>query len=97
MEVGLSITIEDIQKFYVTQASQAPVLAKAYDDPELTAKLPYLPTLKTSIENAVPRPVTPFYPAVTKIIQGNSYAAIKGDKSVDQAIADIKKPWNPQV
>ena len=46
---------------------------------------PYLPVLKTSIENAVPRPVTPFYPAVTKAIQDNAYAAIKGEKTVDQA------------
>ena len=39
---------------------------------------PYLPTLQTSIQNAVPRPVTPFYPAVTKAIQDNSYAAHQG-------------------
>lgn len=84
------VTGEEIQKFYVTQASAAPVLASVYDDPELSKKLPYLSVLKTSIENAVPRPVTPFYPAVTKAIQDNAYAAIKGEKPVDQAIADIK-------
>ncbi|GAA1049281.1 ABC transporter substrate-binding protein [Arthrobacter russicus] len=85
------LTSEEIQRFYVTQASNAPVLAKLYDDPELVAKLPYLPVLKTSIENAVPRPVTPFYPAVTKAIQSNAYAAIRGQKSVDQAIIDMQK------
>lgn len=84
------VTGEEMQKLYVTQASAAPVLTKLYDDPELTAKLPYLPVLKTSIENAVPRPVTPFYPAVTKAIQSNAFSALKGDKSVDQAISDIK-------
>lgn len=84
------VTGEEMQKLYVTQASAAPVLSKLYDDPELTAKLPYLPVLKTSIENAVPRPVTPFYPAVTKAIQSNAFSALKGDKSVDQAISDIK-------
>ncbi|ABY24803.1 trehalose/maltose-binding protein [Renibacterium salmoninarum ATCC 33209] len=84
------VTGEEMQKLYVTQASAAPVLSKLYDDPELTAKLPYLPALKTSIENAVPRPVTPFYPAVTKAIQSNAFSALKGDKSVDPAISDIK-------
>ena len=44
----------------------------------------------TSIQNAVPRPVTPFYPAVTKAIQDNSYAAMKGEKSVDQAVKDMQ-------
>lgn len=85
------LTSEETQRFYVTQASNAPVLAKLYDDPELVEKLPYLPVLKTSIENAVPRPVTPFYPAVTKAIQANAYAAIRGQKSVDQAILDMQK------
>jgi len=46
--------------------------------------------LKTSIENAVPRPVTPFYPAVTKAVQDNAYAALKGEKTVDAAISDMQ-------
>jgi multiple sugar transport system substrate-binding protein len=84
------MTSEETEKFYATQGSLAPVLGSLYTDPQLTAKLPYLPVLKTSIENAVPRPVTPFYPAVTKAIEDNSYAAIKGEKSVDQALTDMQ-------
>jgi multiple sugar transport system substrate-binding protein len=57
----------------------------------LVAKLPYLPVLKTSIANAVPRPVTPFYPAVTKAVQDNAYAAIKGEVPVDTALSNMKK------
>ena len=85
------LTSEETQKFYATQGSLAPVLGALYDDQELVAKLPYLPVLKTSIENAVPRPVTPFYPAVTKAIQENAYAAIKGEKTVDAALSDMQK------
>ncbi|NJC72308.1 ABC transporter substrate-binding protein [Planosporangium thailandense] len=81
---------EETQRTFVEKASLAPVIASLYDDQALVSKLPYLPTLKTSIENAVPRPVTPFYPAVTKAIEENSYAAIKGDKSVDQALKDMQ-------
>jgi multiple sugar transport system substrate-binding protein len=81
---------EETGRYFATQGSLAPVLSALYDDPTLVKKLPYLPTLKTSIENAVPRPVTPFYPAVTKAIQDNSYAAIKGDKPVDQALTDMQ-------
>jgi multiple sugar transport system substrate-binding protein len=33
--------------------------------------------------------VTPFYPAVTKAIQDNAYAALKGDKTVDKALSDM--------
>ncbi|WP_427005138.1 ABC transporter substrate-binding protein [Pseudarthrobacter sp. H2] len=85
------LTTEETQKFFATQGSLAPVLGKLYDDPDLVAKLPYLPVLKTSIENAVPRPVTPFYPAVTKAIQENAYSAIKGEKPVDAALSDMQK------
>jgi multiple sugar transport system substrate-binding protein len=85
------LTSEESEKFYATQGSLAPVLGKLYDDPELVAKLPYLPVLKTSIENAVPRPVTPFYPAVTKAIQENAYSALKGEKTVENALSDMQK------
>ena len=84
------LTSEETQKFYATQGSLAPVLGALYDDQELVTKLPYLPVLKTSIENAVPRPVTPFYPAVTKAIQENAYAAIKGEKTVEAALSDMQ-------
>jgi multiple sugar transport system substrate-binding protein len=81
---------EETQRWYVTQGSLAPALASLYDDPALVKEYPYLPVLKTSILNAVPRPVTPFYPAVTKAVQDNAYAAIKGDKPVQQALTDMQ-------
>lgn len=88
------MTSEETQKFYATQGSLAPVLESLYDDPALIEKLPYLPVLKTSILNAVPRPVTPFYPAVTQAIQQNSFAALQGTKSVDQALSDMEAAIN---
>jgi len=78
------------QKFFMEKGSLAPVVESIYSDPELVKKAPYLPTLLTSIQNAVPRPVTPFYPSVTKAIQDNAYAAMKGEKTVDQAVKDMQ-------
>jgi len=80
---------KDTQKFFLTQGSLAPVIGSLYTEPDLVKQFGFLPTLKKSIESAVPRPVTPFYPAVTKAIQDNAYAALKGDKSVNQAISDM--------
>jgi multiple sugar transport system substrate-binding protein len=85
------LTSEESQKFFATQGSLAPVLSALYDDQALIAKLPYLPVLKTSILNAAPRPVSPFYPAVSKAIQDNTYAALQGQKSVDTALSDMQK------
>jgi multiple sugar transport system substrate-binding protein len=81
-------TNEESEKWHA-EHSLAPVLTSLYDDPALIKKLPYLPVLKTSIENAVPRPLSPFYPAVTRAVEDNSYAAIKGDKPVQQALNDM--------
>src|SRR6476661_7233341 len=62
---------DESQKFFATQGSLAPVFGALYTDPALTAKLPYLPVLLESIKTAVPRPVSPFYPAVTRAVQDN--------------------------
>ena len=50
------------QKWDLTQGTLAPVTTSLYSDPTLVKKFPYLPTLLKSIQTAVPRPVTPFYP-----------------------------------
>jgi multiple sugar transport system substrate-binding protein len=73
------------------KGSLAPVLSALYTDPTLDAKLPYLPVLKTSIDNAVPRLVTSFYPAVTKAISDNAYSAIKGEVPVATALSNMQK------
>ncbi|MEH0109489.1 ABC transporter substrate-binding protein [Tersicoccus sp. MR15.9] len=85
------VTSEEQQKAFAINGSLAPVLGSLYTDSAVVKELPYLPVLKTSIDNAVPRPVTPFYPAVTKAIQDNAYAAIKGDKDVSTALDDMNK------
>ena len=71
------------------EASFPPVLAKIYDDQALIEKYPYLPALKESLENAKPRPVSPFYPAISKAIQDNVYAILIAGKSVDDATKDM--------
>jgi multiple sugar transport system substrate-binding protein len=77
------------QKFFITQGSLAPVISSLYSDSSLVKKFPYLPVLKTSIDHAVPRPVSPFYPAVTAAVQDNAYSAIKGDSSVSSALKNM--------
>ncbi|APT84176.1 ABC transporter substrate-binding protein [Corynebacterium aquilae] len=83
------ITNEDNQMSFADN-SFPPVLASIYDNAELTEKYPYLPALKESLENAVPRPVSPFYPAISKAIQDNAYAALTGETDVEQAAKDMQ-------
>lgn len=79
------------QKFFMQKGSLAPVLSSIYSDADLVKQAPYLPDLHTAIENAVPRPVTPYYPAFSTAIQDNGFAALWSGKAVDPAIADMQK------
>jgi multiple sugar transport system substrate-binding protein len=79
-----------VQSYNLSQGSNAPVLAALYTDPTLVAKFPYLPTLLKSISTAVPRPVTPFYPAVTEAIETNVYSALQGATSVESALKSLQ-------
>lgn len=72
------------------EASFPPVLASIYEDDSLIEQFPYLPALKESLDNAAPRPVSPFYPAISKAIQDNAYAALTAGKSVEDATTDMR-------
>ena len=80
---------EETQRAIAKEMGLAPVIESLYDDPELIKTQPYLPILKESILNAEVRPVTPNYNAVSLAIQKQSYAALQGQKTVDQAIKDL--------
>ncbi|AVZ40885.1 MULTISPECIES: ABC transporter substrate-binding protein [unclassified Dietzia] len=82
------IISEDVQMSFAEQ-SFPPVLSSIYDDEALQQQFPYMPALKAALENAEPRPVTPYYPAVSKAIQDNTFAALRGEKSVEQALTDM--------
>jgi multiple sugar transport system substrate-binding protein len=84
------IQSDDIQRNNLNQGTFAPVVTALYSDPALVAKFPYLPTLLKSIQTAVPRPVTPFYPGVTEAVETNAYAALQGQVSVQSALASMQ-------
>lgn len=81
---------EENQRSNLLATSQAPTRADLYDDQELTAKFPYLPTLKESILNAKQRPSVVKYGDVTSAIQEAAYAALTGEKTSEQALADLQ-------
>jgi multiple sugar transport system substrate-binding protein len=86
-------TARDWMEFMQSEAVQReindPVLIKLYDDAGLQKRLPFLPVLKQILLDAVSRPSSPNYHAVSRVIQKDAYAALQGRKSVDSAIADM--------
>jgi multiple sugar transport system substrate-binding protein len=83
-------TSEENQRSNLQTTSQAPTRANLYTDTELLKQFPYLTTLKTSIQNAKPRPQVVKYGDVTATIQENAYAALTGAKTTDQALSDMQ-------
>jgi multiple sugar transport system substrate-binding protein len=78
-----------IQRNDLTVGTAAPVLTSLYSDPELVKKFTYLPDLLKSIQTAVPRPITPYYPGVTEAIETNAYAALQGQVTTAQALTSM--------
>ena len=66
-----------IQNLNITGASLAPVLSSEYTDAALVKKFPYLTTLKASLDGAVARPISPYYPAITEAIEDNTFKALQ--------------------
>jgi len=85
------MTSKERQRLNLEQDSLAPTYGELYDDPELVERFPYLPVLKQSILNAVPRPRVVRYGDATAAIQDAAYAALTGAKSSGQALADLQK------
>jgi multiple sugar transport system substrate-binding protein len=73
---------------HLTSAASQLVLAEAYgrnpsrrdvyEDPRLASRAPLAALMRPMLERARPRPVTPFYPMLTDILQGELSAAISG-------------------
>ncbi|MFF6801189.1 extracellular solute-binding protein [Streptomyces sp. NPDC012616] len=76
---------------FLKEGSAAPPYADLYDDQALAKQYPYLPVLKKSILNAVPRPRVVQYGDVSSAIQQEAYAALNGDKSSTQALKDLQE------
>ncbi|WP_405652474.1 ABC transporter substrate-binding protein [Streptomyces sp. NBC_00019] len=84
-------TDHDSATTFLKEGSAAPPYADLYDDQALAKQYPYLPVLKKSILNAVPRPRVVQYGDVSSAIQQEAYAALNGDKSSTQALKDLQE------
>jgi multiple sugar transport system substrate-binding protein len=78
-------TKPDQQKIMATEASLPPTTSATYDDPAVKKALPFAGDLKTAIEQAKPRPVSPVYPQISEAVYNNVYDVLQGNASPDAA------------
>jgi multiple sugar transport system substrate-binding protein len=79
------------QKLMATEASLPPTVTETYDDPAVKKAMPFAEELRTAIEQAKPRPVSPVYPQISEAIYNNVYAALQGDMSADEAASKMNE------
>ena len=82
------------QVIQASKASLPPVVASVYSNPQVTKALPFAPELKTAVEQAKPRPVTPVYPQVSEAIYNNVNAALSGSASPSSALTSAASQIN---
>jgi multiple sugar transport system substrate-binding protein len=86
-------TKPDQQKIMATEASLPPVTSATYDDPAVKKAMPFAAQLKTAIEQAKPRPVSPVYPQISEAVYNNVYDVLQGKASPD----DAAKKMNDEI
>ncbi len=79
------------QKTLALTIGYEPSLKALYKDPELMREQPFVASLYRIFMTARPRPVTPYYPMITQVLQPEFSAAITGIKTPAAALASARK------
>jgi len=81
------------QEYMAAKTTLPPTLSEAYDAPAVQKVMPFADKLRTAVEQAHPRPLSPVYPQISEAIYKNVYNALWNGVSVDTAL----KKANDQI
>ncbi|WP_225836268.1 ABC transporter substrate-binding protein [Streptomyces sp. NK08204] len=85
------LTGERVQRQVLTRGALPPVRAALYEDPALVRRFPYLPTLRTAVLTAAPRPKSPRYDQVSLAVQAVVQDALTGRQTPAQAVRRLAR------
>ncbi|MEU9569805.1 ABC transporter substrate-binding protein [Streptomyces massasporeus] len=85
------LTSERVQRQVLTRGALPPVRADLYQDPALIRRFPYLPTLRTSVLAAEPRPKSPRYDQVSLVVQAVVHDAMAGHQTPAAAMRRLAR------
>ncbi|KOV69796.1 ABC transporter substrate-binding protein [Streptomyces sp. MMG1121] len=85
------LTSERVQRQVLTRGALPPVRAALYQDPALIRRFPYLPTLRTAVLTAAPRPKSAHYDQVSLVVQAVVYGALTGRETPEQAVRRLAR------
>jgi multiple sugar transport system substrate-binding protein len=84
------LTAPEQQRFRATEGSFLPTLTALYDDEELQEGIPILGLARQALQSTRPRPVSPYYSDMSLAIAEEFNAALKGDKSPEEAARELE-------
>src|SRR5690606_18593115 len=69
VEAVACLTSPESQRAYMLGEGLLATIESVYDDPEIRQAFPMADLLREALDEAAPRPITPYYPDVTAVIQ----------------------------
>jgi len=78
------------QWIFALESARLPTLSSLYGDEEVLNKLPVAELGSEALENARPRPVSPYYSDMSLAMAEQVNAALKGEISVEQALENLQ-------
>jgi multiple sugar transport system substrate-binding protein len=80
------MTKPDVQIDLAAKYAQVPVLSAVFDNAKVQKAMPFATELRTAIEQAKSRPVSPVYPLISQAIYKNVHAALSGTTTPEAAL-----------
>ncbi|MCY1082934.1 ABC transporter substrate-binding protein [Archangium lansingense] len=85
------LTSEEANVMMALEYGRNPPRPKVYKDPRLVEQVPFIASLLTMVENARPRPVTPYYNLLSDVLQSEFSAAVAGIRSPEKALKQAQQ------
>ena len=79
------------QQTFAVESARLPTLKSLYEDEKVLDKLPVARLGQEALQNTRPRPVSPLYSDMSLEMAEEFNAALKGEVSVEKALADLQK------
>ncbi|MDK2990883.1 MAG: trehalose/maltose transport system substrate-binding protein [Clostridiales bacterium] len=85
------MTGEEGQKIQSVEGGYLPTRQSLYKDPDVIKANPHFESMYDVLVNALPRPVSPFYPKISESIQINTHKFLMGEIDAKTAVENMAK------
>jgi multiple sugar transport system substrate-binding protein len=79
------------QRTFALESARLPTLRSLYEDERVLENLPIAKLGREALENARPRPVSPYYSDMSLAMAEQFNASLKGDKPVGEALEELQR------